>query len=190
VIYVLAAVVGYLVGSINPAAIIARIRGVDYRSVGSGNPGATNISRAMGRKTGILVGVLDVLKGFLPAIGFLLWTDDLGVAEVAGFAAVLGHVTSPFLKGRGGKGVATSGGAILAIEPIWLLPVLLVFGVAFKLSRRMGIASVSAGLTLIPASLLWHSERSEIVFASAMAGLVVLRHQSNIRAALAARLKS
>lgn len=189
-ILLVAAVVGYAVGSINPAAIIARVRGVDYRSVGSGNPGATNIGRALGRKTGIAVGVLDILKGFLPALGFRLAGADLGVAEVAGFAAVLGHVTSPFLKGRGGKGVATSAGAILAIEPIWLLPVLVVFAVIFKLSGRMGIASVSAGLTLIPASIIWHSENSEIVFACAMAGLVVFRHQSNIRAALASRLGS
>lgn len=112
------------------------------------------------------------------------------MAEVAGFAAVLGHVTSPFLKGRGGKGVATSTGAFLAIEPIWLLPVLVVFGVVFGLSRRMGIASVSAALALIPASIVWHSEPSEIVFATALAGLIVLRHQSNIRAALASRRAS
>lgn len=187
-IFVAAAVVGYVIGAINPASIIARIKGVDYRSVGSGNPGATNIGRALGKKTGVLVGVLDVLKGFLPAIAFRYYADDLAVAEVAGFAAILGHVTSPFLKGRGGKGVATSAGAILAIEPLWLIPVLVVFAVIFKLSGRMGIASVSAGLTLIPASLLWHQENSEIVFGFAMAGLVVFRHQSNIRAALAARL--
>lgn len=74
-IFVLAIAVGYLIGSINPAAIIARLRGVDYRSVGSGNPGATNIGRAMGRKTGILVGVLDVLKGFLPR-----WVSACGPA--------------------------------------------------------------------------------------------------------------
>jgi len=183
----LAAVVGYVIGSINPAAIIARIRGVDFRSVGSGNPGATNISRAMGRKTGIVVGLLDVLKGFLPAFGFLLWTTDVGAAEVAGFAAVVGHVTSPFLKGRGGKGVATSGGAILAIEPIWAIPVLVVFAIVFGLVRRVGIASVAASLTLIPASLVWHEEDSQIVFACAMAGLILLRHKSNIQAALSRR---
>ncbi len=188
-IYVLAVAVGYLIGSINPAAIIARIRGVDYRSVGSGNPGATNIGRAMGRKTGILVGVLDVLKGFLPALGFGLWTGDIAVAEVAGLAAVVGHVTSPFLKGRGGKGVATSAGAILAIEPIWLIPVLVVFGIAFKLSHRMGIASVAAAVTLIPASLIWNTDDSEILFACAMVLLILLRHQSNIRSAIATRLK-
>lgn len=185
--FLFAAAVGYAVGSINPASIVARIRGVDYRAVGSGNPGATNIGRALGRKTGILVGVLDVLKGFLPALGFSLWSGDIATAEVAGFAAVVGHVTSPFLKGRGGKGVATSAGAILAIEPIWALPALVVFGVVLRLSHRMGIASVSAGLTLIPASLVWHEENSQIVFACAMAGLILLRHQSNIRGAVAAR---
>lgn len=185
--YLLAVVVGYAVGSINPAAIIARVRGVDYRAVGSGNPGATNIGRALGRKTGVAVALLDILKGFLPAIVFNVWLGEVAVAEVAGFAAVLGHVTSPFLKGRGGKGVATSTGAVLAIEPIWLLPVLVVFAIVFGLSRRMGIASVSAALTLIPASIVWHSEPSEIVFAVALAGLIVLRHQSNIRAAIASR---
>lgn len=102
--YLLAVVVGYAVGSINPAAIIARMRGVDYRAVGSGNPGATNIGRALGRKTGVAVALLDILKGFLPAIVFVVWSGEIAVAEVAGFAAVLGHVTSPFLKGRGGKG--------------------------------------------------------------------------------------
>ncbi len=130
-IWALAAVVGYLVGSINPAAIIARLRGVDYRTVGSGNPGATNISRALGKRTGILVALLDILKGFVPALGFTLWTGDIGVGEVAGFTAVIGHITSPFLKGRGGKGVATSLGAVLAIEWIWVLPVLAVFGIVF-----------------------------------------------------------
>jgi glycerol-3-phosphate acyltransferase PlsY len=100
----------------------------------------------------------------------------------------VGHVTSPFLRGKGGKGVATSVGAILAIEPIWLLPVLVVFGLVFWISRRMGIASVTASLALIPASVVWNSDPSEIVFATALAALIVLRHQSNIRAALATRL--
>lgn len=183
-IWVLAAVVGYVIGSINPASLIARARGIDLREVGSGNPGATNVGRALGKKTGILVGVLDIFKGFVPALAFLLLTDDVAVAEVAGFAAVLGHVTSPFLRGHGGKGVATSVGAILAIQPLWLVPVLLVFGIVFKLSKRMGIASLSASLMLIPASIVWHSDTSEIVFATALALLIVFRHQSNIRAAL------
>lgn len=182
-IFVLAVLVGYLIGAINPADIIARLRGVDYRSVGSGNPGATNISRAMGKKTGVLVAVLDILKGFIPAMGFWLLTSDIAVAEVAGLAAVVGHITSPFLKGHGGKGVATATGAILAIQWAWLIPVLLVFGLTFALVRRMGIASVAGVLTLIPAAILYHPrDDSEVVFAVAMAVLITVRHQSNIRA--------
>lgn len=186
--FLLAAIVGYVVGSINPASIIARIRGVDYRSVGSGNPGATNISRAMGKKTGILVAALDILKGFLPALAFGLLTGDIAVVEVAGLAAVVGHITSPFLRGHGGKGVATAGGAILAVEWVWLIPVLIVFWLTFALVRRMGIASVAGGLTLIPAAILWHpKDDSQIVFAIAMSVLIVARHQSNIRELLASR---
>jgi glycerol-3-phosphate acyltransferase PlsY len=188
-IWLLAAVVGYVIGSINPASLIAKARGINLREVGSGNPGATNVSRAMGTKTGILVAVLDILKGFVPALGFLLVTGDITVAEVAGFAAVMGHVTSPFLHGHGGKGVATSVGAVLAIEPLWLIPVLLVFGLVFGISRRMGIASLTASLVLIPASIVWHEDPSQVMFATAIALLIVIRHQSNIRAALRRRTK-
>lgn len=183
-IWLLAVVVGYVIGSINPASLIAKARGIDLREVGSGNPGATNVGRALGKKTGILVAVLDILKGFVPALAFALLTDDVAVAEVAGFAAVMGHVTSPFLRGHGGKGVATSVGAILAIQPIWLVPVLAVFGLVFALTKRVGIASLTASLMLIPASVIWHSDTGQIVFATALALLIVVRHQSNIRAAL------
>lgn len=186
--FVLAVVVGYIVGSINPADIIARVRHVDYRSVGSGNPGATNIARAMGKKTGILVAVLDILKGFLPAFIFWWITDDIAVAEVAGLAAVLGHITSPFLKGHGGKGVATALGAILAIEWVWLIPILAVFAITFAIARRMGIASVAGVLTLVLAALVYHPEGfDQIVFAFALALLVTWRHKSNILALLPGR---
>ncbi len=183
-IWLLAIVVGYVIGSINPASLIAKARGINLREIGSGNPGATNVSRAMGKKTGILVGFLDILKGFVPALGFTILTGDASVGELAGFAAIMGHVTSPFLHGHGGKGVATSVGAILAVQPLWLVPVLAVFGIVFAVSRRMGIAALSGSLMLIPASILWHSETSEIVFATAIALLILFRHQSNIRAAL------
>jgi glycerol-3-phosphate acyltransferase PlsY len=101
----------------------------------------------------------------------------------------MGHVTSPFLHGHGGKGVATSVGAVLAIEPLWLIPVLLVFGLVFGISRRMGIASLTASLVLIPASIVWHEDPSQVMFATAIALLIVIRHQSNIRAALRRRTK-
>ena len=174
-----AAVVGYAVGSVNPASIVARVRGTDLRAVGSGNPGATNAGRAFGWKVGVLVGALDVAKGLLPVIVF----DHLGApvaALVAGLAAVVGHVTSPWLHGRGGKGVATSLGAILAIQPVWALPVLVVFGIVLGISRKVGVASVAGALVLVPAAVQWHERPADVVFAVALALLVVVRHRRNL----------
>lgn len=177
----LACVVGYLLGAVNPAAIIARVRGADLRGTGSGNPGATNAARAMGVKVGVLVGALDVLKGFVPALAFGAVAPVAGYA--AGFAAVLGHITSPFLRGHGGKGVATALGAILGTTWVWAIPVLVVFGVVVALTRRVGLGAVAGSLTLIPASLLYHPEPGGIPFACALALLVVVRHRRNLAAA-------
>lgn len=178
----LAAVVGYGMGAINPASIIARVRGIDLASVGSGNPGATNAGRALGWKVGVLVGVLDALKGFLPVLAFeLLGYPTAGL--VAGLAAVLGHVTSPFLRGKGGKGVATSLGAILAVQPLWVVPGLAAFGLAFLLTRRVGLSSVAAAVMLVPAALWQHSSDAQVWFAVALTVLVLVRHRKNLMAA-------
>ena len=182
---VLGAVAGYLLGAVNPAAIIARVRGADLRGTGSGNPGATNAARTMGVKVGVLVGVLDVLKGFLPAVAFGAIAPMAGYA--AGFAAVVGHITSPFLRGHGGKGVATALGAILGTTPVWVVPVLVVFAVVVLVTRRVGLGAVAGSLTLIPAALVYHPETGGIAFAFALAGLVVVRHRRNLAAAVAAR---
>ncbi|MGZ6792990.1 MAG: glycerol-3-phosphate acyltransferase, partial [Mycobacteriales bacterium] len=96
---ILAALVGYFVGAVSPATLLARARGVDLRTVGSGNPGATNAGRALGRRAGLLVAVLDVAKGAVPAAAF--GAADHRAGLVAGLAAVAGHITSPYLRGRG-----------------------------------------------------------------------------------------
>ncbi|MCA0331712.1 MAG: glycerol-3-phosphate 1-O-acyltransferase PlsY [Actinobacteria bacterium] len=177
------ALVGYAIGAINPASIIARLRGTDLRSIGSGNPGATNAGRAFGWKVGVLVGLLDVLKGFVP-VQLLQWLGFHDAALVSGLAAVVGHITSPYLRGRGGKGVATSFGAVLAVQPLWALPVLAVFGIAFALTRRIGLASVAGCLALVPTALLLHSPLPDVLFAAALTVLVVVRHRRNLQAAL------
>lgn len=176
---VLGGVAGYLVGAINPAAIIARARGVDLRASGSGNPGATNAGRVLGPATGVVVGALDVAKGFVPAYLFGRWGGP-GAAEVAGLAAVLGHVTSPFLRGHGGKGVATALGAILGVQPWWALPVLLVFGAVVLLTHRVGLGAVAGALTLLPVALLTRSAAPDVAFAAALTAVVVVRHRSNL----------
>jgi glycerol-3-phosphate acyltransferase PlsY len=173
----LAAVVGYLIGSISPAGIVARLRGVDLRAVGSGNPGATNVSRALGRSWGVAVGVLDVLKGLLPALAFA--QVALGLGEVAGFAAVLGHITSPWLRGRGGKGVATALGALLGTQWVWALLALAGFAVGYAVFRRMGLGAVCAAVVLIGCGVV-AAEPSSRLFGVALGLTVALRHISNV----------
>jgi glycerol-3-phosphate acyltransferase PlsY len=162
--------------------VLASRRGVDLRGVGSGNPGATNVGRALGRRLGVLVAVLDVLKGLLPAAGFGALDHRAGL--LAGVAAVLGHVTSPFLRGRGGKGVATAGGAILGSHPLWAVPVILTWLVVAATARRTAPASVSAALAVLVVALV---ARDDVPWAAALAAVVVLRHQPNLRRWLATR---
>lgn len=175
----LAGFVSYWIGALSPADAAARLRGADLRGTGSGNPGATNAARTMGVRVGILVGLIDVVKGFLPVWYFSRYGAP--APQVAGLAAVLGHVTSPYLHGRGGKGVATSLGAILALEPVWAIPVLVAFGVTVAITRRVGIGSVAGGLVLIPASLVVREDGWDVVFAVCLAGLVGYRHRRNLR---------
>jgi glycerol-3-phosphate acyltransferase PlsY len=174
----LAAVTSYALGSLSPAAGAARLRRADLRGTGSGNPGATNAARTMGVPVGVAVGALDIAKGYWPVWYFRRY--GTGCGEVAGLAAVLGHVTSPLLKGRGGKGVATSIGSILALEPIWAVPVLAGFGLTVGATRQMGIGSVVGSLTLMPTSVVVWRGRSGVAFALGMSGIVVYRHRRNL----------
>ena len=146
----LVGVVCFLIGSVNPAFLVARAMGRDLRAFGSGNPGATNAGRVLGRKWGVLVLVLDVLKAYLPTL-VVLRTMGTVPALVAGFAVVLGHVFSPFLRGRGGKGAACALGAVLAVEPFVGLAAVVVFGLAKTVVPFVGEASVVtvAGIGLV-----------------------------------------
>lgn len=182
--WLIAAVVGYALGAVNPAAIIARVFHVDLRSAGSGNPGATNVGRVLGPRWGVLVGALDILKGFVPAYVFgVLGGQTSG--EVAGLAAVLGHITSPYLKGRGGKGVATTLGAILGVQPLLAIPVLLAFGLGVLIWHRVGLGAVLAAVVLAISGFVgWRTgwtDEADMWFAIALAVIVLVRHQRNLR---------
>ncbi|HVQ92175.1 MAG TPA: glycerol-3-phosphate acyltransferase [Mycobacteriales bacterium] len=178
------AAVGYLVGALSPATLLARRRGVDLASTGSGNPGATNVGRALGRLAGVVVGLLDLGKGAVPAAAF--GAADHRAGLLAGFAAVLGHVTSPFLRGRGGRGVATSAGAVLGSRPL-LAPILLgVWAVTVLASRWVTLGSIVAALALPVAALLLGYPPVDLLWAVGLTAVVVYRHQSNIRARIAA----
>jgi glycerol-3-phosphate acyltransferase PlsY len=169
---VAAALVGYLAGSVSTATLAARRRGVDLRSVGSGNPGATNVGRALGRRTGVVVALLDVAKGLVPAAAFDGVDHRAGL--VAGVAAVLGHVSSPFLRGRGGRGVATAAGAVLGVHPLWALVVVAVWVVVLAASKWVALASVAAAVGVLVVAVV---VREDVVWAAALAAVVVVRHQ-------------
>jgi glycerol-3-phosphate acyltransferase PlsY len=175
-----AAACGYVLGAVSPATIIARQRGVDLAAAGSGNPGATNAGRVLGRRTGLLVAVLDVAKGALPAALFGLACAQAGL--LAGFAAVVGHVSSPFLRGRGGRGVATAAGAVLGSQPL-LAPVLVaVWLLVVVVSRWVALASLTAAAVLPVVAWAFGRRGWTLVWAVGLAVLVVARHRSNLRA--------
>jgi glycerol-3-phosphate acyltransferase PlsY len=184
-----AATLGFFVGSINPATIIARIRHADLRQ-GSGNPGATNAGRVLGLRWGVVVGLLDVLKGLLPTLLALLLFDRF-TAYVVGLATVLGHVLSPFLHGRGGKGVATSLGAILAVFPWFALGMLLFFAMMLWSTRWVAGSSIAAAVLLaLYAGLapLPDPVAAGRVWGICIALLVIVRHHANIRTWVRRRL--
>ena len=177
----LALLAAFALGSIPTGVIVARARGVDLRKVGSGNIGATNVGRALGKGWAIFVLVVDALKGYAPAALATRWLPPLAVGGVA-LAAVLGHMFSVFLKGRGGKGVATSLGAALALAPVAALccaGVYLLLYAAFRISSVGSLVAIS-GFPLA----LWLTgdhQRAHYLFAGAMAVLVIARHKDNIR---------
>lgn len=175
----------YLLGAVSPAAILAWSRGVDLRHFGSGNPGATNVARALGRRWGVAVGVLDVAKGAVPA-AVALGAVGRPWAYAVGAAAVLGHVTSPFLRGRGGKGVATSLGVLLALAWLWVGAVAVVFVVVVSLTRWVAGASVAAALALLPVCLVlppvWDGDADlwSRLFGLLLVVVVLGRHRTNL----------
>lgn len=184
--WLVAAVVGYGLGAINPAAIVARAFRIDLRGVGSGNPGATNVGRALGPRWAVLVGVLDALKGFVPAYAFGLLVGQT-TGEISGVAAVVGHITSPYLRGRGGKGVATALGAILGVQPLLAIPVLAAFGIGVAVWHRVGLGAVLGAVALVVGGVVgwwtgWTDE-ADMWFAVVLGALVLVRHQRNLRQA-------
>lgn len=196
-------IASYLSGSIPFGLLIGLSRGVDIRKHGSGNVGATNVGRTLGKKWGILCFALDVAKGLAPVLAYSLTTRD-NVSDAVGnpmlaalqwlavaAAAMLGHVFPVWLGFRGGKGVATGLGVLLGVWPILTIPALLagvVWFVTVKLTGYVSLASIVAAAALPVLALgstLYHgmSAGEVAVFVgitAVLAGLVVVRHRGNI----------
>lgn len=175
-------IAAFVVGSIPTGVIVARAHGVDLRAVGSGNIGATNVGRALGRRWAIFVLVADAAKGAIPVLAARALHVDPWILAAVGWVAIAGHSFSLFLRGRGGKGVATSLGAALALAPLPALGGFAIYLVCFGLLRISSVGSLLAVVTF--PVLLWligPHHPAYVVFAIATALLVVVRHKDNIK---------
>jgi acyl phosphate:glycerol-3-phosphate acyltransferase len=190
--YIVAALVAYFLGSIPTGYLVARARGIDIRNVGSGNIGATNVFRYLGTPAGVLVLLVDALKGW---VAVALLADLIGrrfypagnqmaqewFAILSGLAAVLGHNFTCWLHFKGGKGIATSAGVLAALVPYSLLIIFVVWVVVFALTRYVSLASLCASAALPFATWLTGRSTTLILITSAMTALAIYKHKSNIR---------
>lgn len=169
----------YASGMLPSAIVVARAKGVDITSFGSGNPGASNVARALGAKWGVVVFVLDAAKGAVPVALALL--ADRPLAYGCAAAAVLGHIF-PVTRGfRGGKGIATGGGVLLPLHPPVMLAAATTWLVLAKVSKRASVASILVVPAVIVALVVRGTPGWEIAALAGLAGIIEIRHLSNIR---------
>lgn len=174
---IMIAIISYLLGDINPAIVIGKIKGIDIREEGSGNPGMTNAIRVMGLGAGIAVFVIDVLKAFIAVKAGFAVAADAG-AMTAFAAVVLGHCFPAFYDFKGGKGVAASFGAVLALNWPSALSALAVAAILFFISRRMSVASLGAAIAYT--FLVYFFAPQYTYFGIAAAAFLLFMHKDNI----------
>jgi len=171
----------YLAGSLSPSVILGRaLKGIDLREHGSGNPGTTNAFRVLGTWLGLLVFAADLLKGFLPVL-LARYVAGPWVTVLVAMAAILGHNWSLFLRGRGGKGVATGAGVILAMMPLTLVLLLAVFFAVFAATRFVSLASITATALFPVLAVAFDQPQAYLAFSMAGSALVIAAHHANIR---------
>jgi glycerol-3-phosphate acyltransferase PlsY len=186
-----AALASYVAGATPFGFLAARMRGVDIREHGSGNIGATNVIRVLGKRIGLPVFALDMLKGWLPVMLTRWILEPHGItsdwpAICAAVGAVLGHNFTFWLHFRGGKGIATSAGVLLALLPIPLCAALATWALLFRTTRYVAVASIGASLMVPAATILLRFVRGTpglplVAFSVVIGLLAVWRHRSNIR---------
>jgi glycerol-3-phosphate acyltransferase PlsY len=207
--YIIVAVAAYLLGSIPTGFLVAKAKGIDIRSVGSGNIGATNAMRVLGKPAGIFVLLMDMLKGWLAVyLGAIIYrilfqhfmsgpdingfyslpqTQEIRkFALIGGIFAVLGHNYTCWLKFKGGKGIATTAGVFLALAPWALLVALVVFILAILFTKYVSVGSI-AGAIALPATVWIMSPQNLFlcIVTTALGVLAIYKHKSNIQRLMA-----
>lgn len=177
--------VAYLLGSIPTGLLLGKMYGIDVRKEGSGNIGATNLYRTIGRKVGVITLVGDCLKGLIPVLVVKSSALPVEFAAWVGLAAFCGHVFSVFLGFRGGKGVATALGVFLALSPLAVVIALVAFAALMLMLRYVSLGSVAAAAVMPVAVIALGSGRVLILVTLIISLIVIARHHENIRRLLA-----
>ncbi len=188
--YIFVVVVSYLLGSLPAGYLAGMAQGIDVRAQGSGNIGATNVFRVLGTKAGIAVLTVDALKGFVaarwvPALALHFFAapgaSRENLALAAGAASILGHNYTCWLRFKGGKGIATSGGVVLAWAPAACLTAVALWGLVFAASRYVSLASIAAALILPFAVWYWKGSATMTAVMAALSVLAIYKHKANVR---------
>lgn len=184
--FLFSALGAFLLGSIPTGYLVARVKGIDIRRHGSGNIGATNVFRTLGKPLGILVFVIDALKGFAAVwLGQHSGDGSAWTGIVCAVAAIAGHNYTPWLGFKGGKGIATSAGVLLALMPWAVLAIAMVWILVFRISRYVSLASICAAAALpLAVAALWYAgcggNGPLLGFALLISALAIWRHRSNM----------
>ncbi|MGP1441872.1 MAG: glycerol-3-phosphate 1-O-acyltransferase PlsY [Anaerovoracaceae bacterium] len=175
-------IVSYFIGNISPASIIGRIYNIDIRKEGSGNPGTTNVLRTLGAKAALMTFLIDIFKGVLPVIIAKLYGNEM-LEYICGTAAFFGHIWPIFYRFRGGKGIATGFGVILAIDYRCGLICMVCAVLGALITKRMSCGSIMAGIALPVMFFVFH--RAYIIWAICVCLIVIWKHKANIKRLIA-----
>ena len=191
IITAIAALISYLAGAIPCGLLIGFYNGVDIRKVGSGNIGATNVTRSVSPLAGKLCFFCDFVKGMLPVLLVQAFIPGNPLAAIiSGLAAILGHMFPVYLKFKGGKGISTAAGVAIALAPLPLLTALIIWVAMFYISRYVSLASIIAAIMLPVSAVIYAllkvggsvaTSRQTIIFFCIIAVLAVVKHTSNIK---------
>ncbi|MDR1271432.1 MAG: glycerol-3-phosphate 1-O-acyltransferase PlsY [Clostridiales Family XIII bacterium] len=170
-------IAAYFLGNINPAIIIGRIYGVDVRSSGSGNPGSTNVVRTIGSRAGAITFTVDIMKGYIPVIVAMRFAGA-PYALLCGFAVIVGHMFPAFYGFKGGKGVATTFGVLLAINWYYAILLIAMFGLTTLFFKMVSLSVLCAIVFAIPLSTVLGTIYPLWVVLVCI--LIVIKHRGNI----------
>lgn len=177
IIIALAGIAAYFIGNISPSTILARRQGINIKEEGSGNAGTTNALRVMGKKAGAITCVIDILKGVAAVLIGLLFAGDMGAAACS-LCVYLGHVWPMLYRFQGGKGVATTFGAVLVISPKIALAALGIVALLVLITKRMSVGSIAGAISL--PILSFFIKPTYVPVALVICTIVVIKHRANI----------